>query len=123
MSSLNGPKKLSTIKPVKIEGKSKINTGLYKNKNQASTKKTAEQAEKEFVIDESHKTSEKTLAEKIGLVPTFEKEAKLNETDWSDIKQQYLKREELKEPCVICKEDLGSQQQVRATLLLIVIKQ
>lgn len=114
---------MSTIKPVKIEGKSKINTGLYKNKNQASTKKTAEQAEKEFVIDESHKTSEKTLAEKIGLVPTFEKEAKLNETDWSDIKQQYLKREELKEPCVICKEDLGSQQQVRATLLLIVIKQ
>ena len=45
-------------------------------------------------------------------MPTYEEEDKLNETDWSDIKQQYLKREELKEPCVICKEDLGSLQQV-----------
>lgn len=36
----------------------------------------------------------------------------LDENEWSQIKEKYKKREEYKEPCVICKESLGVQQQV-----------
>jgi hypothetical protein len=36
----------------------------------------------------------------------------LNEDDWSLIKEKYRQREDYKESCVICKEALGTQQQV-----------
>ena len=109
LGSLNTNKSLNKIKTPKIEGKSKINSGL--NKNKAPIKKSNEAQEAEFVINEDHKPSTKTLAEKIGIVPTC-KDDKLNEDEWSDVKQKYIEREDFKEPCVICKEALGSRQQV-----------
>ena len=74
-------------------------------------KKSKEDNEDEFIINEDHKPTTKTLAEKIGLVPTT-KDDKLNETEWGEVKQKYIEREEFKEPCVICKEALGAHQQV-----------
>ena len=51
-------------------------------------------------------------AEKIGIVPSDPSKMNLDENDWIKVKEQYIKREDFKEPCVICKESLGSQQQV-----------
>jgi len=95
----------------KLNVQSKINTGLRVKTQQQLRKSNDESAEKEFVINEDHRPTTKTLAEKIGIVPSL-KDDKLDETEWSDIKQKYIDREDFKEPCVICKEPLGSSQQV-----------
>ncbi len=36
----------------------------------------------------------------------------LTESDWQQVKDRSNRREDYKEPCVICKEDFGTQQQV-----------
>ena len=84
-------------------------------------KKNKDDVENEFVINENHKPSTQTLAEKIGIVPTC-KEERIGESEWGDIKQKYIDREEFKEPCVICKEALGSQQQVSKYVLFLINK-
>jgi hypothetical protein len=53
-----------------------------------------------------------SLAEKLGFVKMEKSDQNLDENDWSAIKDKYKEREYYKEPCVICKEQLGSQQQV-----------
>lgn len=52
------------------------------------------------------------LAEKFGLVNIDDARTKLNEDDWFKIKEKYKKRDDYKESCVICKEQLGIYQQV-----------
>ncbi len=42
----------------------------------------------------------------------MKKSDNMDEDDWSQVKEKYKQREDFKEPCVICKEQLGSQQQV-----------
>lgn len=54
---------------------------------------------------------QQTLAEKYGLVPVPKSDLRVDEKDWDEIKEKYQQRGEFKEPCVICKEPLGSQQQ------------
>jgi len=49
-------------------------------------------------------------AQKFGLVDAPEQ--LLSETDWDKAKEKSNKREDSKMPCVICKEDFGTQQQV-----------
>jgi hypothetical protein len=44
-------------------------------------------------------------------VPSSQDE-KLDETEWKNVKEKYIQREDFKEPCVICKEALGAHQQV-----------
>ncbi len=107
---LNNKRLLQKNPAPKLNVQSKINSGL-RAKNPQPRKTNEDSTENEFVINEDHKPSTKTLAEKIGIVPTA-KDDKLNETEWSDIKQKYIDREDFKEPCVICKEALGAAQQV-----------
>lgn len=48
----------------------------------------------------------------MGLVAINKERDLLNEHEWSQVKDKYKKRGDFKQPCVICKEQLGSQQQV-----------
>ena len=80
-------------------------------------KKKVSEFEKEYVINENeHKKQDLTLAEKIGLVPV-NINGNLDENEWGRVKEQYFQREEFKEPCVICKERMGNQEQVRRIIL------
>ena len=70
--------------------------------------------EREYVIDEENKKGPKnelSLAEKIGLVPV-EADARLDENGWSQVKEKYFERKDFKEPCVICKERMGIDEQL-----------
>jgi hypothetical protein len=70
--------------------------------------KNIDKQPKEFVIKEPDQTI--TLAEKLGIFkPSFDV---LNEKDWDQIKQNSRKREDYKQPCVICREPLGPKSQV-----------
>ena len=62
-NSLNINKKLP-----KIEAKSKVNTGIKKTNDAA--KKNLADIQNEYVINEPNTNTAKTLAEKIGIVPT-----------------------------------------------------
>ncbi|RUS70065.1 hypothetical protein EGW08_022171, partial [Elysia chlorotica] len=68
----------------------------------------AEEIEKEYVLDE--KPPHLTLAQKFGLVQAPKQ--LLSETEWSGVKDKSNKRDDSGEPCVICKEDFGLQEQV-----------
>ncbi len=63
-NNLNINKKLP-----KIEAKSKVNTGLKKTND--ATKKNLLENQNEYVIKEPNSNTAKTLAEKIGIVPTI----------------------------------------------------
>ena len=46
----------------------------------------------------------------------------LTEKEWESAKEKSNKRDDSKMPCVICKEDFGTQQQVLAKLAVLHIK-
>ena len=60
-------------------------------------------------------------AEKIGLIPMNESEKRFDENEWSKVKQKYIERQDFKEPCVICKERLGVEQQVAHYLFKLIL--
>ncbi|XP_060603725.1 RING finger protein 32-like [Ruditapes philippinarum] len=70
--------------------------------------KKKEEKEREYVLDP--KPPPLTLAQKFGLVDAPEQP--LTETDWKKAKDKSNKRDDSKMPCVICKEDFGTQEQV-----------
>lgn len=49
-------------------------------------------------------------AQKLGLVEAPEQ--LLSENDWQNVKTKSNERDDSKLPCVICKEDFGTQEQV-----------
>jgi len=49
-------------------------------------------------------------AQKMGLIEAPEQS--LTETDWKVMKDKSNKRDDSKLPCVICKEEFGTQEQV-----------
>ncbi|KAK7093165.1 hypothetical protein V1264_008807 [Littorina saxatilis] len=81
-----------------------IDTGRSKSKPKPSNKPV----EKEYVLDE--KLPPLTLAQKLGLVDAPGQH--LSEAEWTNAKAKSNARDDSKEPCVICKEDFGLQQQV-----------
>ncbi|KAI8767405.1 RING finger protein 32 [Biomphalaria glabrata] len=89
----------------KVEIKAIVDTGLHKTKK-VSKKETNE--EKEYVLDE--KPPPLTLAQKYGLVNAPKQ--LLSEQEWKTIKAKSNGRDDSNEPCVICKEDFGLQEQV-----------
>lgn len=89
----------------KHEVKSVIDTGRNRAKK---TSAAADKVEKEYVLDE--KPPPLTLAQKFGLVDAPKQ--LLSETEWSGVKAKSNKRDDSGEPCVICKEDFGLQEQV-----------
>ena len=50
------------------------------------------------------------LAQKLGLIAAPEQP--LSENDWQKVKETSNKRDDFKQPCVICKEDFGVKEQV-----------
>ncbi|GFS14653.1 RING finger protein 32-like [Elysia marginata] len=89
----------------KREAKPVVDTGRNRVK-QNSVK--VEDAEKEYVLDE--KPPPLTLAQKFGLVQAPKQ--LLSEKEWSGVKAKSNQRDDSGEPCVICKEDFGLQEQV-----------
>ncbi|XP_053372747.1 RING finger protein 32-like [Mercenaria mercenaria] len=86
--------------------RSTIDTGRFgRNKPQVKKK---EEKDREYVLDP--KPPPLTLAQKFGLVDAPEQP--LSETDWQKAKEKSNKRDDSKMPCVICKEDFGTQEQV-----------
>ncbi|CAF0770858.1 unnamed protein product [Didymodactylos carnosus] len=93
-----------------------VDSGL-RSRGQKSTLATVKtevndrKQEHEYVLTQKrHRANNSlTLAEKIGLVET---EKKLSEAQWLDIKVQSNKRDDSSQPCVICKEEFGLNQQV-----------
>jgi hypothetical protein len=51
-----------------------------------------------------------SIAEKLGIIQP--KNDHLNEVQWQEVKNTAAKREDFKQPCVICKEELGSDGQL-----------
>ena len=49
-------------------------------------------------------------AQRMGLVEA--PESQLTENDWSSVKERSNKRDDSKQPCVICKDDFGKTEQV-----------
>ncbi|XP_073236816.1 RING finger protein 32-like [Porites lutea] len=101
---------LSLHDPLK---KKKINHSLpVKNsRNLTSTEKRSrkdEDQKKEYVLDP--KPAPLTLAQKLGLVEA--PEVLLSDKEWKEVKEKSNARQDSSQPCVICKEDFGLQQQV-----------
>lgn len=88
----------------KKEIKSQTDAGLRRQRPKESTKKE----DKEYVLDA--KPAPLTLAQKLGLVEAPEQ--LLSENDWQNVKTKSNERDDSKLPCVICKEDFGTQEQV-----------
>ncbi|XP_061165712.1 RING finger protein 32-like [Saccostrea echinata] len=88
----------------KKEIKSQTDTGLRKTRPKGSAKKEDE----EYVLDAKPVTL--TLAQKMGLVEAPDQP--LSEKEWQNMKLKSNERDDSKLPCVICKEDFGTQEQV-----------
>ncbi|XP_064644606.1 RING finger protein 32-like [Lineus longissimus] len=84
--------------------KSVLDTGRKPVRQKCSS----DQAEKEYVLDP--KPPQPTLAQKLGLVDAPKQ--LLTEDEWREVKATSNQREDSHEPCVICKEDYGHEDQV-----------
>ncbi|KAL9967030.1 hypothetical protein ACROYT_G025186 [Oculina patagonica] len=94
--------------------KKKINHSLpaaarSKKTSKAAGKACKESHEKEeYVLDP--KPAPLSLAQKLGLVEA--PELLLSDKEWKQVKEKSNARQDSSQPCVICKEDFGLQQQV-----------
>lgn len=86
--------------------KATIDSGRF-GRNKLQIKKTPDK-EREYVLDP--KPPPLTLAQKFGLVDAPDN--LLSEADWMKAKQKSNARDDSQLPCVICKEDFGTQEQV-----------
>ncbi|XP_033726891.1 RING finger protein 32-like isoform X2 [Pecten maximus] len=73
------------------------------------TKPKKKEEDEEYVLD-PQKVPKLSLAQKMGLVEA--PELPLTEQEWKSVKEKSNKRDDSKQPCVICKEDFGTQEQV-----------
>ncbi|GFO00426.1 RING finger protein 32-like [Plakobranchus ocellatus] len=100
-----GPATMAKQK-LKKDAKPVVDTGRSRGKKEPEPQQA--KSEVEYVLDE--KPPPLTLAQKFGLVEAPKQ--LLSESEWSGIKAKSNKREDSGEPCVICKEDFGLQEQV-----------
>ncbi|XP_067686902.1 RING finger protein 32-like [Haliotis asinina] len=82
-----------------------IDTGRFRQK---AKKPTEAKEEVEYVLDS--KPPPLTLAQKFGLVDAPDQP--LSEAEWKQVKEKSNNRDDSHQPCVICKEDFGLQEQV-----------
>ncbi|XP_071103177.1 RING finger protein 32-like [Haliotis cracherodii] len=82
-----------------------IDTGRFRQKAKKASKP---EVEEEYVLDA--KPPPLTLAQKFGLVDAPDQP--LSEAEWKNVKEKSNKRDDSHQPCVICKEDFGLQEQV-----------
>lgn len=97
-------KKINHSLPVAAKSNARL------KQNSKTTRKSSEEnhEKKEYVLDP--KPAPLTLAQKLGLVEA--PEDLLSDTEWKEIKEKSNARQDSAQPCVICKEDFGLQQQV-----------
>lgn len=94
--------------------KKKINHSLPTASKKRTTKAVVnrdakdDQDKKEYVLDP--KPPPLTLAQKLGLVEA--PGLLLTDKEWKEVKKKSNERQDSSQPCVICKEDFGLQQQV-----------
>ncbi|XP_078661910.1 RING finger protein 32-like [Branchiostoma floridae x Branchiostoma belcheri] len=84
-----------------------VDTRRRRPSSDTKTKKE-EIEEKEYVLDP--KPQPLSLAQKLGLVEAPEQP--LTEEEWQTVKHRACHRDDHTQPCVICKEDFGTQEQV-----------
>ncbi|KAL5011029.1 hypothetical protein ScPMuIL_013334 [Solemya velum] len=84
--------------------RSVIDTGRYKPK----PNRTVSAEDEEYVLDP--KPAQMTLAQKMGLVAAPQQP--LTENEWANVKLKSNNREDSAMPCVICKEDFRTEEQV-----------
>ncbi|XP_060080407.1 RING finger protein 32-like [Ylistrum balloti] len=105
-----GPRNIGLGPAARAQHKSRtrpvVDTG--RNRFQKTKPKKKEEAE-EYVL-EPQKIPKLSLAQKMGLVEA--PELPLTEQEWKSVKEKSNKRDDSKQPCVICKEDFGTQEQV-----------
>ncbi|XP_059827851.1 RING finger protein 32 isoform X2 [Hypanus sabinus] len=87
----------NTVKPV-------VDTGIKRNEK----KEIKEDEEREYVLDP--KPSGLTLAQKMGLVEA--PNAPLTANEWHLVKKRSMQQGDSAQPCAICREEFGLQQQV-----------
>ncbi|XP_074646132.1 RING finger protein 32-like [Tubulanus polymorphus] len=83
-----------------------VDTGLKKHRQKNSNH--IEEEPREYVLDKAPPAQ--TLAQKLGLVES--PPSLLSEEDWRIAKLKSNNRDDSKEPCIICKDDFGTGQQV-----------
>ncbi|XP_048462016.1 RING finger protein 32 [Rhincodon typus] len=89
----------STVKPV-------VDTGIRRKEEK---KKRKEDEEKEYVLDP--KPSGLTLAQKLGLVDV--PKAPLTDNEWQLVKKRSIQQGDSAQPCAICREEFGMQEQLQ----------
>eukprot|EP00062_Callorhinchus_milii_P022099 gi/632979522/ref/XP_007906517.1/ PREDICTED: RING finger protein 32 isoform X2 [Callorhinchus milii] len=82
-----------------------VDTGLKKIKPK---RQTEEDEGEEYVLDP--KPPQLSLAQKLGLIDG--PEAPLTASEWQRVKKRSVQQGDSSQPCVICKEEFGIQQQV-----------
>jgi len=85
-----------------------IESKILKTIEQSSNSTKSDQPRKELIIN--CVDEEPSLAEKLGIVKA--PYDILDEKEWTEVKENSRKREDFKQPCVICREDLGPKPQV-----------
>ncbi|KAL8602806.1 hypothetical protein ACOMHN_061040 [Nucella lapillus] len=102
-----GPRQIGLGPAAKAQQKKEVRSVIDTGRSKPKPKGTKPQ-EKEYVLDE--KPPPLTLAQKLGLVDAPMQH--LSESEWGQVKAKSNARDDSREPCVICKEDFGLQQQV-----------
>ena len=100
---LHRPRNVSQTKPKPKPIRSLIDTG----RGRTQKPRSKDDVNKEYVLDSV--PVKLTLAQKFGLVKAPQQP--LSENDWVKVKDKSNRREDFKQPCVICKEDFGTQEQ------------
>ncbi|XP_069106705.1 RING finger protein 32-like [Argopecten irradians] len=105
-----GPRNIGLGPAARSKQKSKprpvVDTGRNRSKKPKPNKKDEDE---EYVLDPK-RVPKLSLAQKMGLVDAPEQP--LTEQEWKSVKEKSNKRDDSKQPCVICKEDFGTQEQV-----------
>ncbi|KAK6182508.1 hypothetical protein SNE40_010182 [Patella caerulea] len=101
-----GPKQIGLGPAAKAKQKKEVRSVVDTGRVKTRPKQSNEQ--EEYVLDA--KPPPLTLAQKFGLIDAPQK--LLTEEEWQGVKSKSNTREDSHQPCVICKEDFGLQQQV-----------
>ncbi|XP_066300181.1 RING finger protein 32-like [Branchiostoma lanceolatum] len=115
MRNLSLADPLRTRRPLPVKGHHQrpkhvrpvVDTRRKRLSSDTKTKKE-EIEEKEYVLDP--KPQPLSLAQKLGLVEAPKQP--LTEEEWQSVKHRASHRDDHTQPCVICKEDFGTQEQV-----------
>ncbi|XP_028394244.1 RING finger protein 32-like [Dendronephthya gigantea] len=99
---------LSLQDPIKIRNEHVSKSNTKKKANSGRKTKTHMDGNREYVLDAKPKAL--TLAQRLGLVDAPSEP--LNDKEWQVVKNKSNQRNDSNQPCVICKEEFGTQHQV-----------